>query len=133
MSETIFDFRNEAWKIKGVLSAIVDLAEVEKQMDAPPEMKLPNEFEAELIAFIWSDENEEWHSKLRIKFPTGKKKVFFRSFGKDANETKCLHEIYQLPLKDNFWFPNPSGTIQGILEIMKKEGLILSLEVRVYV
>jgi hypothetical protein len=49
--------------------------------------------------------------------------------GKEVNETICLHEIYHFPMKHKCWLPNPSGTIEGLIEVMRQNGMIESMRV----
>src|SRR6201999_4259350 len=114
----ISKFDNPAWKIKGILSAIADNETMERELQSP--FPIPKSYVAEIIAIIWTDENLVWQWKMRIKFPSGNKQVVSGNCGINANETKCLHEIYKLPLTKKNWFPNPNGDIEGLIEIMRK-------------
>jgi hypothetical protein len=114
----IFDFRNNKCKYKGVLSAIADNEAVDKEMDNP--FPTSKKYVTEVIAFIWIDEDGTWIWKGRLKFPSGNKISFGGNCGKNANETKCLHEIYKFPMKEKNWFPNPKETVEGLIEIMKQ-------------
>lgn len=129
MSEDyIFKFDNPDWKIKGILSATGDNEAMDREMKSP--FPTPKSYIAEIIAIIWTDEKMIWNWKMRIKFPSGNKQVVSGTCAANANETKCLHEIYKFPMIDKYWFPNPSGDIKGLIEIMKKNNLIDYMEVR---
>jgi hypothetical protein len=122
----IFNFTNPNWQYKGVLSAIADNQEVNKEMNKY--MSIPKNYVTEIIAFIWVDEHEEWFWKGRLKFPSGNKISFNGKCGKYTNETKCLHEIYKFPMKEKHWFPNPKGTVEGLIEVMQANDLIESIK-----
>lgn len=128
MSDYIFKFMNPEYKIKGILSAIADNDEIFKiKGEYFPSTK---RFTAEIIGFIWTDENQEWNWRFRMKFASGDKQVCSGNLGKDANETKCLHEMYKFPMKEKHWFPNPEGTVKSLIELMKKEDLIESIQTK---
>src|SRR5574338_731349 len=91
-------------------------------------MPMPKDYVTEVIAFIWVDEHGEWFWKGRLKFPSGNKMVFRGTCGKNANETKCLHEIYKFPMVEKNWFPNPKGTVDGLIDVMKENDLIESIQ-----
>jgi hypothetical protein len=123
----IFDLTNPLFKYKGILSAIVDIDELSRSKACP--CHSPKDSIIELIAIIWMNEKEEWNYKVRIKFPSGNKQVGGKNLGCYCNETKCLHDIYKIvPMKDKYWFKNPCGTVNGILEILEREEMILSIQ-----
>jgi len=127
-SNVILDLTNPNWKYKGILSAIFDNSEVAKYHRISIE-----EFKdhvAEVFVIIYVDENQDWIWKGRIKYPSGSKCIIGNTLGKNSNETACLHDIYRLPLTDKHWFKNPLETAQSLLEIMKKEDLILSMKIQ---
>lgn len=124
MENVIFDFTRTDWKYKGVFTAFADIAECDKILGFPANDA--SSFLIEVWGIIWTDENNEWHAKLRFKFPSGTKEVGSKSYGKDCNETKILTDLYKFPMRDKFWFKNPSQTGEGIYEIMVREDLILS-------
>jgi hypothetical protein len=130
MSENIFEFDDcENTTFKGVLSAEVDNTEMDKQLFTPISMRAPKSYIAEVFGMIWVDKQGEWHMRMRIKFPSGNKQVIGKSYGKEANETLILHDMYKLPMVNKYWFPNPKGTFMALLEIMKKNDLIESSKV----
>lgn len=117
----IFEFDlSENNKFKGVLSAIVD----NREMFADTGIIPPKEYIIEAFGIIWVDKNDEWQMRVRLKFPSGNKQSFANNYGKDANETLVLHDIYKLPMYYKHWFPNPTGTFEALLQIMKDNDLI---------
>ena len=128
---TIFDFTNPNWKYKGVLSAEMDKRAVEEFHNLPPQLlTVDPKFIVEIIGFIWIDEHDEWTMKMRLKFPSGNKQAFGKSFGKKANETIVLQEMYKLPMVNKHWFRNPEGTFESLLKVMAANDLIASMEIK---
>ena len=124
--DCIFNFTNPDWQYKGVLSAIVDNDSVCKEMGEPKRMH--RKYIAEVIAFVWVDENGIWNFKARIKFPSGNKQTFAGELGKDSNEDEAVKTICKMPMKEKYWFPNPKGTVEGLIEVMQENDLIESME-----
>jgi len=122
-NQTIFDLSNPKWIYKGVVSATLDHEEI--MPGFPP----PKGYIAEVIAIIWVNENSEWILKARMKFPSGNKQSYERNFGKNANETKLLTELYLIPMKNKFWFPNVSGKGEDIIKILENNDMILSKKI----
>lgn len=128
MSDYIFDFSNPKIQVKGALSAVLDNENCIKELQCP--FNIPAGI-VEVIAFIWVDEHGDWIWRMRLKFPSGNKHAFGLNMGKDANETKCLQEMYRLPMKEKHWFRNPTGRFEDMIEIMRKNDLIASIQVQV--
>lgn len=126
MKDCIFNFSNPACKIKGIMSAVVDIEEVLKLSDFP--FAFRKDFGAEVIGIIWIDENHIWQWKMRIEFPSGNKQVVYGDCGKNSDEDTCLNEMQKLPMKEFYYFPNAAEDVNGLIEIMKKNDLIKSLE-----
>lgn len=125
MSETIFEFDDcENTTFKGVLSADLDKGEVEKHFGIRMPQAISRKYVVDVFGMIWVDKQGEWHMRMRLKFPSGNKQAFGSSYGKDANETLVLHDMYKLPMVNKHWFPNPKGTFMSLLEIMKQNDLI---------
>lgn len=129
----IFDLTRLDYKYKGVLFAEADNAEVDKQMQTP--FPTPKNYLAGIMAIIWTDENEVWHTKLRFKFPSGNKQVISHSFDKEfeegikVNETYALQYLYKFPMVNKTWLPNPDGTGMGIIDLIKKVDMIESIQI----
>lgn len=121
----ILDISNEKYKYKGILSAIIDNKAVAEMTHTP--VGFFGDDVAEVFVIIYQDECENWIWKGRIKFPSGNKQVIQNNMGKNSNETACLHDIYKLPLSEKQWFKNPCQTGYGLLDIMRKNDLILSI------
>ena len=121
--EAMLEFSNKnGWKYKGVLSAIVDQKGVEDIMEIP--MPLMRNYRIQVVGFIWTDENEEWHMHLLLKHPIGSRTALGKCLGKNCNETKMLHEIYKFPLKEKFWFTNKDGTLESLIKLLREKDMI---------
>lgn len=120
MSKYIFELNRKDYSYKGVLFAELDNNSFYKEYG----LSLPKSYVAGLMGLIWTDENGIWHMKFRIKFPNGNKQSFSQEYSKDANETLVLQDIYKLPLVNKNWYPNKDGSIDGILDVIKKTDMI---------
>ena len=129
MDEIIFP----DYKYKGVLFAEVDNEAVDKKMNFP--FPITKSYIAGIIGLIWVDEKEIWHSKFRIKFPSGNKQVFSQDYDEEFKEkvnmnvTYVLHKLYKMPMKNKTWYPNPTEDIDGIIKIFKDSDMIESFKV----
>ena len=124
--ECIFNFTNPNWQYKGVFSGILDNDAINKEMNAM--FSSPKSFIAEVIAFVWVDEKGIWNFKARVKFPSGNKQTFGRSLGENSNEEEAVKAICKMPMKEKFWFSNPDGTVEGLIEVMIINDLIESIQ-----
>lgn len=120
MSQVIFDL-NENCLYYGVISAHLDFENMGNGW-----MPMPKNYLSEVFGLIWKNKENEWNFKYRVKHPTGNKQIFSKNMGVNSNEEECLNEIYKFPMKNKFYFKNPSGKIDDLLKILEKEDLILS-------
>lgn len=117
----IFDLSRSDWVYKGIVEGEMDNVAV-MGFDMPG-------YVCEYWGIIYVDEKGDWQSKSRLKFPSGNKQVISKNYGKEANETSILHEIYKLPFRYKNWHRNPCGTADGMFDLMEKNDLILSMTV----
>ena len=131
MSEPIFKFSDDnGWSYKGVLSAEMDKSEVEQFAGFRTPQTVNRKYVIDIIGFIWTDETGEWNMKMRLKFPSGSKQAYGNTYGKKANETLVLQDMYRLPMINKNWFSNKDGTLDSLLKLMKTNDLIDSIQVR---
>lgn len=129
-SKIIFDLTNPNFSYKGVLFAEVDDDLVNEQSKCTFPKTSTNC--AGIMAIIWTDENESWHWKLRIKFPSGNKQVYESIFNLSAEEKELITEthlldyLYKFPMKNKRWLKNLDGTAEGILKLIEDADMIES-------
>ncbi len=129
----IFDLTRHDYNYKGVLFAEMDNKAVFAETGMPP----PKKWTAGVMAIIWTDEIGCWHSKIRIKFPSGNKQVTSRSFEEEfnekvnVNETYVLNKIYEIPMVNKIWTKNPDGSPEGIVKIIKDLDMVESMRIEV--
>lgn len=129
----IFDLTNPNYNYRGILFAEIDNTAVYKKMNAP--FPTPKGYIAGVMAVVWTDEKGKFHTKLRIKYPCGNKHICTMDFDEEeyekvnVNVTYVLNEIYKMPMIHKVWTPNPCGTGEGILEIIRKLDMIESARI----
>lgn len=124
LPKPIFDLSREDWKYKGIIEGELDCM---KMFDFPC-MVLPRNYEVEFWAIIYTDENDIWHLRGRNKFPSGSKQSFSKEFGKDCKPTDILSFVNSMfPFKRVKWHRNDPETGDALLELMKREDLILHM------
>jgi len=127
--EYIFKFEDN-WIYKGVLSAVMDNKALDAELGLPEEMfPVPENWFVEIIGFIWVNEEGIWNMKIRLKYPSGNKQAFGNTYGKDANETLVLQDMYRLPMVQKYWFKNKDGTLKSLIQLMKDNDLIASIQI----
>lgn len=127
--KVIFKFDHDC-SYKGVLSAEMDKYAVEDFFQLPRQsLTLDKSWIVEILGFIWTDPQGEWHMKIRLKFPSGNKQVFGKSFGIDSTEEEVLEDIYKLPMVNKRWFQNKVGTVTSLFELLKEKDMIESITV----
>lgn len=124
MSEEVcFNLTEEGCSWKGVFFGEMDNDSVDAQLETPEGFKTPSWYRVGVMALIWTDKSGIWHVRARMKFPGGNKQVIQKSFDprehSNLNETKLLQELYELPMVNKRWLPNPSGIPEGIIELIE--------------
>lgn len=121
MSNHIFDLTRKDYKYKGLLFAQIDNEAVIKESGISPPPGCV--WSAEIIAMIWTDENNVWNAKMMIIFPSGNMQCLRNSYPnqENVNETKILQEIYKFPMVKKEWNKN-DGTIEGMFNILAENG-----------
>lgn len=129
MTEVIFDLSDPDCVWKGVFFGEMDNKAIDNEVQGP--IKTPNWYVVGVMALIWTDKDGIWHIRARIKFPSGSKQVIQKSFypkeHENINETRLLQELYTIPIVNKHWYPNPSGTQEGIIELIEKAGMVESM------
>jgi hypothetical protein len=126
----IFDLTDFSKNYRGVLFAEVDNEEMDNLWNSI--FGTSKRYVAGVMAVIWTDKDNKWFAKMRIKFPSGSKHVVSFDFSTpeyekiNVNETFILQYLYQMPMVNKIWTPNPSGDGIGIVEIMEKLDMIES-------
>ena len=132
MSEKDYIFKfDDSWKYKGVISGEMDKTAVEDYTGFRTPQAIDKKYVVEVIGFIWTDEQDDWHMKLRLKYPSGNKQAFGNSYGKNASETIVLQDMYRLPMINKHWFKNKDGTLRSLIQLMKDNDLIESIRIQV--
>ena len=123
----IFKLDREDYNYRGILFADLDLKKI--SLDCPVNFFSSN-YETGFMGIIWTDEKGMWHFKGRVKFPSGNKMSTENSYEDEHKEELSLSVQYvledmkRLPLINEVWYPNPTGSIDGMIEIMKNSDMI---------
>lgn len=131
---TIFDITRKDWKYKGIFFAECDNKELSKNSGSFFPV-LPKDFIIGIMGIIYIDENNIWHSVMRLKFPSGTKQVIRRNYEKKSkeniniNETYILNDFYKFPMINKKWYKNPTEDIDGMLKIMEDSNMIESKKI----
>lgn len=129
----IFNLTREDYLYKGILFAEADNRQMDKEMNNP--FVTPKDYVVGVMAIIWVDEKSIWHSKMRLKFPSGNKQVVSANYEKEneegitVNETLVLQELYRFPMINKTWLPNPDGTPEGIVKLIQDIDMIENIKV----
>lgn len=136
MEKHLFEFTRTDYLYKGIFFGELDHLDINKQMgNVIPEIYL-EAFNTGVMGSIWVDEKGIWHSKVMVRYPSGSTTILGKDYdyaaekGIKINETYILQHIYQIPMKNKKWYPNPSGDIEGILNIMAKNDMINSFVIQ---
>lgn len=120
----IFDLDEEGIEWLALIEGLFDLNKVS------PMMPIPRKYWPELFGMIYRDKEKVWHLKGRLKFRSGSKQVFTRTYEGDFVLIDIITKVLEtLPLEGAYVFQNKSGTREGILEILKEQNLIDSIKI----
>lgn len=122
MSEPIFELNDKLGHYyHGIFTGFID----SRIMAAEMGVDVKSVASAELFGMIWNDEQNKY-MRACLKFKSGNKIRIEKIFNYNESIQNILATLNDLKLQDRQYYPCNTGSVQEMLEIMRKEDLVLS-------